>query len=80
MVEKDSNSGDDFRVEVNPRLKKEAKEDKDCGVKNSTKEESIELDDDETDCLHVWGGPECDPKNDWVSDSDDSTKLRILQG
>ena len=32
------------------------------------------------DALNVWGGPDSDPKNDWVSDFDDSDDIRSLKG
>ena len=28
--------------------------------------------------INIWGGKKCTPKNQWVSDSDDSDKLRRL--
>ena len=52
---------------------KEAQED-------STKEDNTDLDDEEADALHIWGGPRCDPKNDLVSNSNDSDNLRSLEG
>ena len=53
-------------------MRKEVQED-------STEEDNIDLDDEEADALHVWDGSECDPKNNWVCDSDDSDDLKILE-
>ena len=44
--EDDSGSGHDFRVDINSNLRKEAEDDKNCEVTNSTEEYSTELDDE----------------------------------
>ena len=58
-------------IEVNPNLGKKVEEDKNYEVENNTEEDSIELDDEEAEKLHSWGGPECDRKIDWGLNSDD---------